>query len=166
MSNLVHQTRCNHALEHATIALLNRRHPKARVMGLSGPFGFTLYTTLTTEEIFPAVTEALKRLKQGQRSLAIHPQCGTNLLTAATLTTGTTLLSLGNFTEESTSERIDRILRTILLNALMLIAARPLGMWVQENVTVDPNVGNLDIAAIVANCQNGPKRIKIKTHYK
>lgn len=163
-NNLLKSTRCNHALEHATIALLNQRHPHAQVVGLSGPLGFTLYTNLTAEEIFPAVTDALRYLKQGHHALAIHPNCGTNLLTAATLTTAVTWLTL-NPIHEKPEERVDRILRAILLNALMLLLARPLGSWMQAHLTVDPHVGHLELAAILTEYQGKIKRVRVHTRY-
>ncbi|MBN1262269.1 MAG: hypothetical protein JXB35_16440, partial [Anaerolineae bacterium] len=84
--------RRNHALEHATITLLNRQHPEAQIVGFSGPRAVTLYTNLSVQEVYPAVKEALRLLKQGRRGLAIHPNCGTNLVTAAALTVLSTSL--------------------------------------------------------------------------
>ena len=89
-------TRRNHALEHATINLLNQRYPDAHVVGLSDPFGFTIYTSLTAEEVVPATNQALSRLKAGETLLSLHQQCGTNLVVAAMLTTTASLIGLSH----------------------------------------------------------------------
>ena len=40
-----------------------------------------------TEQVESAVREALQRLKAGERGLAVHPNCGTNLATTGLLAT-------------------------------------------------------------------------------
>jgi len=52
-ATLIRRIRQNHALEHATIALLGQRYPRTQVVGFSGPLGFTLYTNLSVKEIYP-----------------------------------------------------------------------------------------------------------------
>ncbi len=85
MRNLIDAVRQNHALEHATMHILNRRYPYLRLMGRSSLSGFYLYGALDTQELADAVSEALLRLQQGERHLAIHPRCGTNLAVTSVL---------------------------------------------------------------------------------
>ncbi|MCD4738497.1 MAG: DUF6391 domain-containing protein, partial [Anaerolineae bacterium] len=103
---LARRIRRNHALEHATINLLGRLQSGSQTVGISGPRGFTLYTNLTIEEVYPAVQQALAALQQGRAELAIHPNCGTNLLTTALLTTITTVLGLRRRREQK-SDRVE-----------------------------------------------------------
>jgi hypothetical protein len=149
-------------LEHATISVLNQRHPKAQVMGLSGPRGFTLLTNLTAEEVYPAVQNALDRVRKGQKGLCIHPNCGSNMLAAATLTTAATLLGMGGM-KAKRRERLERLPNAILLNVLALLVARPLGEWVQANLTVDPSLEQVEVTSIVCDEQGGLNRIRVDT---
>ncbi|HEY88212.1 MAG TPA: hypothetical protein G4N98_00570 [Thermoflexia bacterium] len=159
---LVRRIRRNHALEHATINLLGRLQSDSQTVGISGPRGFTLYTDLTIEEVYPAVQQALAALQQGRAELAIHPNCGTNLLTTALLTTITTVLGLRR-KQEQKSDRVENFLQLVLLNALMLVLARPMGFWVQANLTVDPRVQDLKISAILSRQRGRLQCIEVQT---
>ncbi|MEA3310190.1 MAG: DUF6391 domain-containing protein [Chloroflexota bacterium] len=159
---LARRIRRNHALEHATINLLSHNQGASQTVGISGPRGFTLYTNLTLEEVYPAVQQALAALQNGQAALAIHPNCGTNLLTTALLTTVATMLGLHGKRKQR-SERVENFLQLVLLNALILILSRPVGFWVQENLTVDSHVQDVKIAAILSHQQGNLQRIEVQT---
>ncbi len=154
--------RRNHALEHATIALLGRRHPGAQVIGLSGPRGFLLYTDLSLQEVFPAVTDALKFLKAGHDSLAIHENCGTNLVAAAAMTTAVTALGMRR-RKKDFGERLESVLKLTTLNAFALLMARPVGSWLQSKLTVDTDVENVDISYVRSEGQGDARRIHVYT---
>ncbi len=162
---LIRRVRQNHALEHATIALLTQKCPSAQIIGFSGPLGFTLYTNLSVKEVFPAAQEALERLKRGEATLAYHPNCGTNLLTAAMLTVGTTSLVMQGKPIASRQEGVDRVLKAILLNALALLLAPRLGMLVQAKATVEARVGDLEIASILTDSGKAFRRVYIQTRH-
>ncbi|MBN2006131.1 MAG: hypothetical protein JXA21_22435 [Anaerolineae bacterium] len=159
--SLLQHIRRNHSLEHATINLVTEQYPLAQVVGFSGPWGFTLYTSLTAEEIVPAVMKALQRLKAGESNLRIHANCGTNLAVAAMLTAGATLLGTGK--ETSWLKRLERFPQLILLNVLALMVARPLGEWVQAHLTTDPDLTQMDIASIFTDLQGHLRRIRVHT---
>ena len=159
---LAARVRRNHALEHATINLLSHHQKGSQTIGVSGLRGFTLFTDLTLEEVYPAVQQALAALQAGRSELAIHANCGTNLLTTALLTTITTLLGVRKKKEER-SERVENFLQLVLFNALVLVLARPIGLWVQGNLTVDPQVQDVKIAAIVSHQQGNLQRIEVQT---
>jgi hypothetical protein len=165
LSTLIRRIRQNHALEHATIALLSGRQSNAQMVGFSGPLGFTLYTNLSMKEVYPAVQEALERLRRGEAALAYHPNCGTNLLTAALLTVGTTSLVLQGKPSANAQERLDRVLKAILLNALALLLAPRLGMLVQAKLTVDSNIGDLEIASITTDSGSAFRRVYVQTRH-
>jgi hypothetical protein len=82
---IIARTRRSHAMEHATIHLLNRRLATTQLAGFSTPYGFYVLGHVSTQDMQSAATEALARLKRGERQLAIHPRCGTNIVTAGTL---------------------------------------------------------------------------------
>src|SRR5512142_1578332 len=80
---LVLNTRRNHALEHATLHVLATKYPTKPMAGHSNPTGFFILGNLPTEDVQTAVQQALTRLRAGERELAIHAGCGTNLATSA-----------------------------------------------------------------------------------
>lgn len=160
--SLIHRIRRNHALEHATLNLLAKRHPGAQAMGIAGPRGFTIYTSLTAEEIVPAAMEALKRLKAGEGALRVHRNCGTNMVVTATLTTLATLLGIQGI-KRSVRQYLEHLPHLILLNVLALLAAPTLAEWVQGTLTTDPNVADVEIASIFTDHSRGLQRIRVHT---
>ncbi|MEZ4517181.1 MAG: DUF6391 domain-containing protein [Chloroflexota bacterium] len=85
----VRRIRRNHGLEHATIHVLSETHKNFSAQGNSTLAGFHLnvYGDVREEDVAEAVTEALHRLQQGQSNLAVHPNCGTVLVTTAVMST-------------------------------------------------------------------------------
>jgi len=144
---LVLETRRNHALEHATIHLLARRRPKQRMMGHSNPTGFFLFGKFETPEIWMAATEALERLRAGERALAIHPGCGTNLAAMALLAGTLSWMVLRG--ARSTLMRIVLLPFAVSFAILGLLLARPFGPWLQEHITTEPDPGPLQILDII-----------------
>jgi len=155
----------NHALEHATINLLTRKHPGARVMGISGPMGFVLYSSLTAEDIIPVTRQALAALKSGQAGLAIHANCGTNLVITAILTTAASLLGLGHGrrSRRSLGDLVQRLPQTVLLNTVALSLSGPVASWVQANLMTDPDLGGTEISSIFTDFQGGLHRVRVHT---
>jgi hypothetical protein len=79
------RVRRNHALEHATISVVTERHPTVFLSGRSTRRGFYVFGKIETQELRSAVDEALRRLREGESALAVHPRCGTNLAVAGIL---------------------------------------------------------------------------------
>ncbi|MDE3078024.1 MAG: hypothetical protein KGJ86_21585, partial [Chloroflexota bacterium] len=84
---LAERVRQNHALEHATIAILQERDPYVRLIGRSNHRGFRLYGTAAVDDVQQAVDEALRRLRLGDHHLAITTRCGTNVAVGVLLGT-------------------------------------------------------------------------------
>ena len=82
---VVSRVRRNHGLEHATLHVLSRRHPGQPLSGHSDTGGFWLVGNLPTEEVYSAAQEALVRLNAGERSLAVHQNCGTNYVISGSM---------------------------------------------------------------------------------
>lgn len=119
----------NHALEHATIVLLNKRYPEARLSGVSFASGFFVFGDLPTEAIRPAAEQALGRLRGDSPELAIHERCGTNLAVAGMLT------GLSAMTVARMRKPYNTFNNVILASTTALVLARPLGLLVQRYVT-------------------------------
>jgi hypothetical protein len=139
--------RRNHGLEHATIHLLTEKNPRRSIAGHSDAGGFWLFGNLTIDETKAAVEEALNRLTAGERQLAVHPNCGTNIVVS-----GAAAGLFGALSMSGAGKRrgalLERLPLAILLSTLALIVARPLGMRVQEKITTTGDPGNLEVVEI------------------
>lgn len=146
-------TRRNHALEHATMQILSAKNPRLRMAGYSTPQGFWLLGSLEIEALQEAVEEAQRRLRAGERSLAVHPHCGTNFAISG-LVGGVTawLVMLGNGSRRSKLDRLP-LLVTLVTMSLMLTA--PLGPKVQERFTTDAELRDLHVVQIRRFVRNG-----------
>lgn len=140
--------RRNHGLEHATIHVLTERNPHLSLVGRSDWAGFTLYGNIDIDEITYAANEALNRLKQGQQDLAVHPRCGTILATTGLLTGLSAFMAIGISGKPLKRFRWAAIPEAILAATVASIVAQPLGLLLQEHLTVSGKPGNLVITRI------------------
>jgi hypothetical protein len=138
----------NHGLEHATIHTLASRNPRTSIYGRSDGKGFFLYTALPKHEVEHAARLALERLRAGEKRLAIHPNCGTNLLTAGILSGAAAYLSIQGVDDKSTSKRIERLPLAIMSAVVGLIFAEPMGNFLQQHLTTNADPGSMQIAAV------------------
>lgn len=154
LRRLVRRVRQNHGLEHATITLLmqRQRHP-AIVAGRSNHRGFFVYGHVDTEALAEAAQAALKRLQQGDVHLAIHPNCGTNLVTMSALSGAAALLTAA-VGQRRCVGLLDLFPVVVFSSLVALLAGRPLGMALQRHVTTSADANNLSIGAI-SRCQLG-----------
>ena len=155
---LISHVRRNHALEHATMHILSERHRNLKLVGRSSLWGFYIYGNVPTEAILSAAQEGLRRLKAGQRQMAIHPNCGSNLAVAGTLAGLGAFLALGGIFTDRPRSRWDRIARLPLACAvatLGIILAPPLGRALQAHVTTQADVGDLCIVDVTQEKKAG-----------
>lgn len=143
----VRRVRRNHGLEHATIHMLSNKMPRLSVVGRSDGGGFSLYGDIPTDLVESCVGEALGRMRGGEHGLAIHPNCGTNLVTAAALTAAAAFAALVGSEREHRGKlaRLPLVLMGIM-GALVL--AQPLGTKIQKNVTTLGDPSDLEVLAI------------------
>src|ERR671915_1276391 len=87
--------RRNHALEHATIVVMMERAPGRKFNGFSTDEGFFVQGVRSTQEVDSAAREALRRMRGGEKGLAIHRNCGTTIVAANLLAAVFFLGSLG-----------------------------------------------------------------------
>lgn len=130
---VISRIRRNHGLEHATITLLSRRFPNRQLAGLSDPNGFYLFGDVPTADVCDAVTHALTRLNNGERYLAVHPNCGTNFV--ATGFVSGLLAWLGMAGASTKREKVERLPFVMALVMLGVIISQPLGPKIQERIT-------------------------------
>lgn len=156
LAKIISRVQRNHALEHATIHVLSEKERNFSAQGNSTHKGFYLniYGDVAEEKVHTAVTEALQRMKDGEHHLAVHPNCGTVLLTTATLAT---LAAQAAFAVEQRRQGRQALDAETLIGALpsailsvviSLIVSRPIGMQIQEKYTTDGDVGDLEVKTI------------------
>jgi hypothetical protein len=156
--NPIRNIRKHHAIEHATLSILQSRNRSLHLAGYSDLNGFLVVGDVDTDTLMASVDEAISRLRAGEKSLAVHPNCGTNFA-ASGLVAGTIAWLMMVGTGRSFKKQLDRWPMVISFVTLGLIAAQPLGPYLQENFTTDPIVGNLRVKEIVIS-----KRGVVKTH--
>jgi len=152
----ISRVRRNHGLEHATIHVLTDKYKKFSAQGNSDPGGFSLniYGDISEEQVAAAVNEAYSRMKNGEQDLAIHPNCGTALLTTATMATLAAQLVFGleNRRQGSSSNRwsvlFNALPSAILMVVLAIIVSRPLGLKLQAQFTTDGDLADMEIVDI------------------
>lgn len=140
--------RRNHALEHATIHLLSAQRPRTQLIGRSDARGFVLAGEVTTENLSNAVQQALARLQSGEARLAVHPNCGTNLITAAVLAGSASFVVAGMTRRRRWGDWLDHWPLAVLAAGIGLIIAQPLGTAIQRQVTTEPHPGPLQIVSV------------------
>lgn len=144
---LINTTRRNHALEHATMSVLATKYPGVSMAGMSNPSGFFLIADLPTEIVTDGVLEAQQRLANGEVELAIHPHCGTNLVTSVIMAGSVAYLALWG----SSGKRKPGLLNYLLAAAVALpvfIASQPVGPRVQRLVTTDPDMAGRQVRLV------------------
>lgn len=143
----VRRVRRNHGLEHATIHVLSRKITRLSVVGRSDNNGFYLYGDIPTEMVEEAVSEALGRMQRGEHQLAIHPNCGTNLVTAAGLSAAAVFAALIG-SERQPRGKLERLPLVMVGIMGALVMAQPLGMRIQKNVTTLGDPADLEVVSI------------------
>src|SRR5260221_4387309 len=121
--------RQNHALEHATMTVLSGMVPDLSISARSSSTGFIIFGNVDLGLLRRALDEALRRLQAGEASLAIHPNCGTNLAV------GVSLMTIGTMLGMTSSRMRTRVTSTVAASLAGVVGGRPLGEFVQKHLT-------------------------------
>lgn len=135
--------RRNHAMEHATVNLLERRRPYLHLGGRTASDGFYIYGPVDTKEVAAAAADALGRLRAGEKDLAVHPRCGTNLAVTSLWASLTAFLAWGRGRRS-----LAKLPGLLLATTLAVLAAQPLGPIVQKHITTSCNVESTTIKGV------------------
>jgi hypothetical protein len=98
-----------------------------------------------TEAVEKAVAEALRRMRNGEHHLAVHPNCGTNLLTTGLLVS---LVGLIGMAGSSRRDSFNRLPMVMLAMMFAVLYSQPLGMNLQRYFTTEGDPGDLDIVQV------------------
>lgn len=145
----IRATRRNHALEHATLKVLAERFKGVKMMGHSNPGGFLLFADLPTELVTDAVLEARKRLQAGESQLAIHPGCGTNIAASSLLAGSASSIFLMALSRGKTPKWWQILISTIIAVPVYILS-KPLGPRLQEMITTDAEISDLDVKLVTS----------------
>ena len=131
--------RKNHALEHATINVIEEYYGDQRLSGMAREDGFFILGQLPPGLVEKAARVGLQRLKSGASELVVHKRCGTSLAMAnlvSALVFIFLLLNSGHF--------------TFFYLVLALLAAHilgpVLGRIIQRHLTTSTDLSDLFIA--------------------
>jgi hypothetical protein len=113
---------------------------------------------MSTKDIHSAINEAMTRLRAGESELAIHPGCGTNLATSMVLPM--TFASVP-FQGTRSTRRLLLIPVALMFAVFGYFLSKPLGPWLQRNVTTEADLGNLQVKEIIS-VRKGVHRIITK----
>ncbi len=158
MAELLTAIRRNHALEHATVALLAQKlKGQVRLVGRAGLTGFYLYGDLPTEVVEETAREALERLQKGEEELALSPLCGTNLAIAAIITGLASLfLSRG-------VKGWRKLQRLVTASLVALLLSQPLGRLAQKYLTTSADLAGVRIRRVVRRGEGKRTSHKVET---
>ena len=133
--------RRNHALEHATIVVMMERTPARKLNGFSTDEGFFVQGVRSTQEVDSAAREALQRLRNGEKRLAVHRSCGTTIVAANLLAAVFFLSALG------IGLYLNWPLYLLILGSIILAFALrvPLSLLLQRFVTTDADLTNAEV---------------------
>lgn len=130
----------NHALEHATINILEERYGVKNLSGLAVEEGFYVSWPYDPMYVLETAKEGLYHLNKGHKELAIHKRCGTVAL-------GTNIVAVIFFI-------IFLILWGFNLFTLItpmiigILIGNPVGIFFQKYLTTDTNVENVEILGV------------------
>lgn len=156
LNQIISRVRRNHGLEHATIHVLSEKYKNFSAQGNSDHRGFHLniYGNLPEADIITAVEEAYQRMKAGEAHLAVHPNCGTVLLTTAAMAT---IAAQASFVIEQKRQQRTGLDLSVLIGGLptavlavvfALIISKPVGIYLQATYTTEGDLGDMQISSI------------------
>ncbi len=135
------RVRKNHAIEHATINVLEETGRYSNLSGLSKEDGFFIRGPLEPTTIERAARVALARLKNGETELVVHKRCGTTMATInfiAAITFIALLLITGYLS----------FLNVLLSLVVATILGPILSPTVQRHITTSSDVHDMEIVGV------------------
>ncbi len=135
------QLRINHALEHATINVIESQLGCLNLTGMGQEQGFMIQGPVAPDLVEEAARVGLLKLKRGEDHLAIHRRCGTSMLAAnlvASIFFIYVLWSAGYF----------GILFVLLAILAAYLLGTPLGWVIQKYITTSTEVDRMEIVGV------------------
>ena len=163
LKRTIEKVRRNHALEHATIAVMLNRQGPMRVVGRASPDGFFVWANVGTEKLREFADEALARLQRGEADLAVSPLCGTNLVVAGVLAgAGSYVAATMGRRGEGRSGPLDGLSGAVMAALVGVVAAQPLGRLVQKHYTTSPDLAGVEIVGVDRMGRSGLHKVRTR----
>lgn len=144
MRELLDAIRRNHALEHATVAVLLARGGPRRLAGLALADGFLIAGEIEAAELEACAREALRLLREGHEGLAVSPLCGSNVVASSALAALAATLTLAR------GRGLGRLPNAFLAASLGALAGQPAGRLVQRRLTTLADHAALEVTAVTS----------------
>ncbi len=145
--------RRNHALEHATVNVLEQRFgARIPLSGFAESDSFVLTGPANPEVVLAAAREGLERLQAGERRLALHPRCATVIVSGQAIAVVTFIVVL--LFMKVTAGGVILALLAALFAARGL--ARPLGLFLERAFTTTTDVAGMHIDRLDAELPSQP----------
>jgi hypothetical protein len=114
-----------------------------RVIGRAGTDGFYVFAKIPTDKLRSYADEALERLQGGDARLAVTPLCGTNIAVAGAMA------GMASFVAINTGRTpMNGLMRAITASTVAVVAAQPVGRWVQKYYTTSPDLAGYRIVSV------------------
>jgi hypothetical protein len=117
---------------------------------------------VSIEDVYEAVEDALSRLRNGEKHLAVHSNCGTNFVTSGVLA-GLAAVAAMFGVGSRMRDKLERLPLAMFVATLALIFSQPLGFLIQERVTTSAEPGRLQVIEIVATRKGRMKAHRVTT---
>jgi ABC-type transport system involved in cytochrome bd biosynthesis fused ATPase/permease subunit len=136
--------RKNHALEHATLNILEKKLTSRRLAGFSDAGGFWLIGDVPTDVLLENARQALKRLQAGEHELAMHANCGTNVVASGLIAGSLAWLGMVG-AGKSFYKKVRRIPLVALMVMLGYELGKPLGPKLQQKMIKTGEIQDLEV---------------------
>jgi len=133
--------RKNHALEHATINVIEEKFGPSNLAGLARKEGFYIKGLVDPLLLEEAARVALFRLRNGEKRLAVHKRCGTTVA-IINFVGAVSFLALLFLTGYFTA------LNVIIALLISYLIGPLLSPWVQLKFTTLPEVDDIEIVGV------------------
>ena len=110
-----------------------------------------------------AAEEALKRLKAGERHLAIHPRCGTVLATMGILGGLAAFLVMG-LSRSRSRFRWSSLPDVMTATTAGVVIGQPVGLLLQQHLTTSADMGDLHIVSVSRKGQTSVPVLRVETN--
>lgn len=147
--------RRNHALEHATLAILRLKGARGALGGISGAGGFWIIGEVDPTLLQNAVEEALNRLRAGEKRLAVSPHCGSTFAVPGAMAGLAAWLIMLFPGADTFKRKFDRLPLLMLAATLVYMLTRPLAFRVQERLLTDPDPRGMKVSGILIYTRYG-----------
>ncbi len=135
------QLRVNHALEHATINVLEKEFGYVGLTGYAKESGFFIQGRVQPIHLEKAALMGLKKLRNGETHLVVHKRCGTSILAANFMAAAIFIVLLWQTGMIS-------FFNIILAVLIAQLSGPMLGRILQESITTSTDVRNIDIVGL------------------